>query len=91
MSLTANDLILLAVPWVIGAFALTTVYFSQLSLRRRRAKMSAERDDARSTTALPVVVQLTVEDSAAVRKMLERDIQSRDLKDRPVIVSASTP
>ncbi len=86
MRLTSNELILIATPWLVLLMAGLTFYFSKRDLMRRRAARKASESSSAEPTG-NVWVQLTADESAIVRKLLEKDLLEKTGDERPSVVS----
>lgn len=86
MTLTSNELIMIATPLLVTLMAGLSVYFFNRDLMRRRVARKAE-DNSRDEPDRHVWVRLTADESAIVRKLLEKDLQEKTGDERPSVVS----
>lgn len=87
MRLTPNELILIAAPWVVLLMAVLTVYVSKPSLMRRRAARETAQPSRQAEPSGDVWLQLTADESAVVRKLLEKDLLEKTGDERPSVIS----
>ena len=91
MSLTSNEIIMIAAPWMTALVAGLTAVGVTAQIRKRRATRQGTVTIGADTGAMgDVWVQLTADESATVRKMLERDFQDDGGRPRPSAISRAS-
>lgn len=85
MTLTSNEIIMIAMPGLVTLMAGLSVYFFNRDLMRRRAAQKAA--NIRDEPDSHVWVRLTADESQIVRKLLEKDLLEKTGDERPSVIS----